>query len=50
MKDKRLICGDCRNRMTWTAQRVQFGRLRRLGMTLDEARALLPRCQKWAII
>jgi hypothetical protein len=39
-------CRDCRNRMTWAALRVQCGRCLRRGLTIEQARAAQPRCQK----
>jgi hypothetical protein len=39
-------CRDCCNPMTWSAQRRQFARLVHRGVTLDEAKQLMPRCQK----
>ena len=39
-------CRDCRNPMTWAAQRVQYGRLIRRGLPPAQIKAILPRCQK----
>lgn len=33
-------------RMTWAAQRVQYGLLLKRGYSKDEAKAAMPRCQK----
>jgi hypothetical protein len=32
--------------MTWAEQRRQFGRAVRAGLSLDETKQLMPRCQK----
>jgi len=45
-KDKAKQCLRCRNLMTWAAQKVQFGRLRREGFSNEEINAITPRCQK----
>jgi hypothetical protein len=42
----RIRCRDCRNLMTWAASRVQYGRALRRGLTVAEAKAAQPRCQK----
>ena len=39
-------CQGCGYRITWADQRRQFGRAIRHGLTADEAKALMPRCQK----
>jgi hypothetical protein len=39
-------CLDCNYPMTWEHQRRQFGRLMRLGMSVQDAKSILPRCQK----
>jgi uncharacterized protein with PIN domain len=39
-------CLHCNRELTWAEQRRQFGRVMRTGLTVEEARALLPRCQK----
>jgi hypothetical protein len=43
---KRDKCLRCQNPMTWADQRRQYGRAMRAGMTVEEARRILPRCQK----
>jgi hypothetical protein len=43
---KPTVCLRCGYPMTWENQRRQFGRLMRRGMTTEETKALLPRCQK----
>lgn len=40
------MCLDCGYPMTWDAERRQFGRLLKRGLVADEAKRLLPRCQK----
>jgi len=42
----RIVCCNCRNPMTWAAQRVQFGRLMRRGICPTVIKAIQPRCQK----
>lgn len=42
----KIKCKQCGNRMTWAARRVQWGRVKRHGLSDDEIKALLPRCQK----
>jgi hypothetical protein len=37
-------CGG--QKVTWAEQRKQYGRAIRHGLTPDEAKALMPRCQK----
>lgn len=39
-------CKDCQSAMTWAEQRRQFARLLSRGFSREEAKALLPRCQK----
>jgi hypothetical protein len=39
-------CLDCHNPMTWTSQPEQVARLVKRGFTADEAKQLMPRCQK----
>ena len=39
-------CVVCKNLMTHAAVMVQYGRMRREGLTQEEASGLLPRCQK----
>lgn len=39
-------CQACGNPMTWAAQRVQFGRLKRRGMSPEAIKAAGRRCQK----
>lgn len=39
-------CTQCHNPMTWAHQRVQYGRLLRLGLKPEHAKRLLPRCHK----
>ncbi len=46
MKPSRDPCIECRRPMTWAQQRVQFGRLKRLGISAAHIKATLPRCQK----
>jgi hypothetical protein len=42
-----IKCLDCKlPKLTWADQRGQFGRAIRHGLTADEAKALMPRCQK----
>jgi hypothetical protein len=42
-----IKCIDCKMpKLTWADQRRQFGRAIRRGLTVDEAKALMPRCQK----
>jgi hypothetical protein len=41
-----IRCRDCHNPMTWADQRYQFVRLIRRGLTSDDAKRLMPRCQK----
>ena len=42
---KPTCCLRCGYAMTWEAQRRQFGRLLHRGLTAEEAKALMPRCQ-----
>jgi hypothetical protein len=42
---RRGACLRCGNRMSWSEQRRQFGRLLRRGLTTTDAKALMPRCQ-----
>jgi hypothetical protein len=42
----RARCRDCRYPQTWADQRRQWGRGLRAGLTPDEAKAAMPRCQK----
>lgn len=46
MKPAQIPCMDCRNRMTWAQQRVQYGRLKKRGVSEAHIKAALPRCQK----
>ena len=39
-------CLRCGYRVTWAEQRRQYGRLIRRGKSDEEAKALMPRCQK----
>jgi hypothetical protein len=39
-------CLDCGYAITWETQRRQYGRAIRRGLTPDEAKQLMPRCQK----
>lgn len=39
-------CNRCIAIMTWAAQKRQYGRLIRYGLTNDEAKVMLPMCQK----
>jgi hypothetical protein len=39
-------CLKCRNVLTWAAQKVQYRRAINRGMTAEQAKACLPRCQK----
>lgn len=42
-----IKCIDCGlPKLTWRDQRAQYGRAIRSGLTADEAKALMPRCQK----
>jgi hypothetical protein len=43
-KEKCIGCGS--PRLTWAEQRRQYGRAIRRGLTPDEAKRLMPRCQK----
>jgi hypothetical protein len=44
---RQTTCLDCHCCMTWAAQRKQFGRaIKKFGFTVDEAKTLMPRCQK----
>lgn len=36
----------CPVSLTWAEQRRQFGRAVRAGLSVDEIKALMPRCQK----
>lgn len=38
-------CLDCKYPMTWAQQRVQFGRLVKRGLSREETKAAMPRCQ-----
>ena len=42
----KIICKSCRSRMTWAQQRVQFGRMLKRGLNKEQAKLLLPQCQK----
>jgi hypothetical protein len=42
----KIRCLGCKRGLTWADQRAQFGRLRRRGLTTEEAKTFLPRCQK----
>jgi hypothetical protein len=39
-------CLGCKFKLTWEQQRRHFGRLMRLGFTIEQAKAATPRCQK----
>ena len=39
-------CLSCGYGLTWANIRVQYGRAIKRGLTLDEAKAVCPRCQK----
>jgi hypothetical protein len=41
-----IVCLGCGYLMTWAEQRRQFGRLIRLGLGRDEAKARMPRCRR----
>ena len=41
-----IHCVRCGYHITWADQRRQFGRLMRLGFGYEDAKALMPRCQK----
>jgi hypothetical protein len=46
LRRKPTCCLRCGYAMTWDAQRRQFGRLLNRGLTAEEVKALMPRCQK----
>lgn len=39
-------CKRCRYAITWADQRKQFGRMIKRGLSIDEIKAIQPRCQK----
>ena len=39
-------CRGCDRGLTWAEQRRRFGRAMRAGLTVEEVKALTPRCQK----
>jgi hypothetical protein len=39
------VCRRCGYKITWAAQRAQFGRLIRLGFSSEQAKGMQPRCQ-----
>ena len=46
-----VTCRDCGwTGMTWAEQRRQFGRVVQAGLTIDEAKTLMPRCQRCTTI
>jgi hypothetical protein len=42
----KAVCLRCGFPITWEAQWQQWGRLMRRGLSPEEAKALMPRCQK----
>jgi hypothetical protein len=40
------ICAVCSRGLTWAEQKRQYGRALRAGLASDEAKRLMPRCQK----
>lgn len=45
-KAAQVPCKQCRKRMTWAGQRVQYGRLIRAGLDKESAQKVMPKCQK----
>ncbi len=41
----RTRCRRCNYEMTWAAQRRQFGRLMKRGLSVQQAKEILPPCQ-----
>ena len=41
-----IRCKNCHWSMTWSEQRVQYGRLVRKGIKPENIKAIMPRCQK----
>ena len=39
-------CRGCDTQMTWAEQRRQFGRACAAGLTAEDAKAQMPRCQR----
>ena len=50
MKRSQIPCIECQRRMTWAEQRVQYGRLKKRGVTNAHIKDALPRCQKCVTI
>jgi len=44
--DNSKRCKDCRRILTWAERRRQYGRLLRRGLTEEQVKGALPRCQK----
>jgi hypothetical protein len=44
--DAKGRCRKCKRPMTWAAQRVQYGRLKRKGVPDEQIKAIVPQCQK----
>jgi hypothetical protein len=42
----KIKCLGCGAQLTWAKQRRQFGRTIRAGLTPEEIKTLVPRCQK----
>jgi len=43
---KKNFCKRCQRAMTWAEVRVQFGRMMRRGLSVDEIKKIQPCCQK----
>lgn len=39
-------CLNCNFQMTWDAQKRQYGRIKKKGLTDEQIKTALPRCQK----
>lgn len=46
MKETQCRASGCLTRMTWEQQRVQYGRAMRAGLSVEQWKAVGPRCQK----
>ncbi|HEY4261621.1 MAG TPA: hypothetical protein VGM98_15735 [Schlesneria sp.] len=42
----KTCCVGCGTGMTWAEIRRQYGRLLRKGLTVEQVKAILPKCQK----
>lgn len=42
----KVVCLHCQYPMTWEQQRRQFSRLLENGLTKEQAKTVMPRCQK----